>query len=274
MQKSFLKLTNISVSVLLMSAILVFLRCALLIFGFDFETSFFKNDTLAYMLYTLLIGVCAVSLAMSRNISPISIIPPKQPLTDILISLATVVFVCFAVIYTIKTVGYFRLAPYERNPLKTASFILCLPTAVLSAVFYAIRLFSAKEKSSLLSIFALSPVIFLSALLLERFATVSASAASLSHFPDIISLLILAFFMLVEGKAFIPTNGKSAVIPTSLITFITLSFSAIPDFITLIIGRNVLNFEGVLFLILKTVFTIYVFKTTALMARDMKETKE
>lgn len=257
-----------------MSVILVLMRCALLIFGFDFESSFFKNDTLAYLLYALLIGASVVSFVMARNMAPVSITPHKKPATDILVSLTAVIFICFAVIYTVKAIGHFNPANYTRNPLKTVSILLCLPTAILSAVYYVIRLFSTKEKGALLSLFAISPVVFLSSLLLERFATVSASAASLSHFPDVISLLILAFFMLVEGKSFIPTNRKSAIIPTSLITLTALSFSAIPDLITFIIGRNVLNFEGIIFLILKTIFTVYVFITITLIARDMKETKE
>ncbi len=273
MQKSFLKLSNISASVLMMSVILVLMRTALLIFGFDFETSFFKNDALAYLLYALLIVVSLVSFTMSRNISPVSITPPKKTLTDVLVSLATVIFICFFVIYVVKATEFFAPASYERNPLKAVSIILCLPASALSAVYYALRLFSTKEKGTLLSLFAVSPVIFLSALLLERFATVSASAASLSHFPDIISLLILAFFILAEGKAFIPTNRKTSIIPCSFVTFTALVFSAVPDLLTLIIGRNALNFEGILFLILKTVFAVYVVTNTILMARDMKETK-
>lgn len=271
MQKSFDKLKNISVSVLLLSIILVLMRTALLIFGFDFESAFFTNDALAYSLYALLIIICVVSYIMPRDISPVSIVAPKNLITDICISLAAVIFICFAVIYTSKNLNWFE-SP-ERNPLKTASYVLCLPTSVLSAVYYLTRLFSKKEKSAAISLLAVCPVIFLSALLLERFATVSASASSLSHFPDIISLLVLAFFILTEGKTFIPTNRTSAIIPCNFITFTALAFSALPDFITFITGRNVLNFESIVFMILKAVFALYVCTTTTLMAHDMKEKK-
>lgn len=274
MQKSFFKLTNISVSVLLMSIILIFMRSALLIFGFDFESSFFKSDALAYSLYALLIVSCALAFAMSRSIMPTLKNPPKSNLTDVLLSLATIIFVCFFVIYITKALDYFAIDSYGRNPLKTASFILCIPSSILSTLYYLVRLFASNKKSGPLSLLAVFPVIFLSALLLERFATVSASAASLCHFPDVISLLILAFFILNEGKLFIPNDRRSAIIPSCLISFIALSFSSVPDLITLLLGRNVLNFEAIIFLILKAVFAIYALAVTALVARDMEDIEE
>ena len=147
--------------------------------------------------------------------------------------------------------------------------------AVLSVIYYLIRLFTSNKKSASVSLIAVCPVIFLCSLLLERFATVSASASSLSHFPDIISLLVLAAYMLSEGKAFIPnTEIKNSRLPIVFMTVTALSFSAIPDLLAFALPSNALYFEGVIYLILKLLFIIYATYEAVQFSKTLKENKQ
>ncbi len=255
MQYDHTKIKNVSLAVTLTATLLILLRSLLLIFGFDFEEAFFKNDTLAYSLYALFILGTVLSYVFGKGIKAEFLSVERSKAVETVLSLAAAVFLLLTVLYITKLSEY--SVTEIKNPLKSVSYSICLPAAALSAVYYVLRLFT-KKNGTALSLLALCPVIFLSSLLLERFATVSASASSLSHFPDVMSLLILAFYMLGEGKSFIPEGTKKSRLPSLFAVFTALTFSAIPDLLTLVIPSNILYFEDVCYLLLKLIFIAYV----------------
>ncbi|MBQ9976757.1 MAG: hypothetical protein IJP16_09620 [Clostridia bacterium] len=268
MQNDYTKIKNVSLAVILTATLLVLLRSLLLILGFDFEDAFFKNDALAYSLYALFILGTVLSYFFGKGIKTDFSSVEKSRAREIVLSLATAVFLLLTALYVIKLSEF--SATDVKNPLKSVSYSICLPTAVLSAVYYLLRLFT-KKRGTAISLLALSPVIFLSSLLLERFATVSASASSLSHFPDVMSLLVLAFYMLGEGKSFIPDGTKKSRLPSLFAVFTALTFSAIPDLITLALPSNILYFEDACYLLLKLVFIAYVIIEALLFSKSLKE---
>ena len=274
MQNNQLKSIILSVAVWISAFILVLIRSAILLFGFDFETSFFKSEPAAYLSYLLLI-ICialAVTLSLKTKATGYSVFT-KHTFKDILNAFISVVFLAFTIIYVIKFLDISTISPEKRNVLEAVSYYICLPFSVLSAVYYLKRLFSSKGACTSNALLSLCPPIFLSAMLVHKFATVAASASSLSHFPDVISLLILAFFILSEGKNYIPgtevTPGKALSMLLSIT--ISLSFSAIPDLISVLSGKNVFDAEDTVFLILKFAFLIYSVAETVFFAKASKE---
>jgi len=274
MQKNYLKLVNTTSAIFVTSTLLVLLRCAVLAFGFDFDTSFFKSNTVAYIIYALFIIAVIIPFIICRKTEEVSYSPVKKGFfKDILTAILTTIFFALLILYAVRQFSE-DLDSYTL--LKTISHYICFVFALLSTVYYAMRLMCEKAKGTLFVLLSTAPSIFLGALLIERFASVAASAASLSHFPDIMSLLILAFFTLSEGKCLIP-NFKvksSRSLAMLLSVSVALSFSAIPDFLSVIAMSNSLSVEGVMFLIMKLVFLTYSISETLHFLKDFKESKK
>lgn len=257
MQNNYLKIKNISISLFLSTAILTVLRTLLLFFGFSFETSFFKNDIQAYLLYIAFLLVIAVTGLMCRSVK-LEYSTPKNFMSDATHSLSAIFFISAFILYIVKLADYSKNLPYSSNLIRAVCYTLCICSAFLSALYYVLRLFSKKEKSFIVAATGACPSIFFASFLIEKFATVSASAASLSHFADIISILVLAFFILKDSRNLIPNSETPKTSPFRFfVTFIALSFSAIPDLITIIAKINSFNVEATLLLVLKVIFMIF-----------------
>ena len=273
MQNNYLKIKNISVALFLSTAILTVLRTLLLFLGFDFQTSFFKNDIHAYLLYVFFLALIAAAYLMCRSVKS-DYSPKKGLVSDAVHSLSVIFFSAAFILYILKLSDYTNSLPFSSNLVRAVSYILCLVSAPLSAVYYVLRLFSRKEKGALAAITGACPSIFLASLLIEKFATVSASAASLSHFADIISLLVLAFFILGDSKRLIPVDKTDKPTLFSFFAcFISLAFSTVPDLITILAGINIFGTEAIFFLIFKLVYMIYSLYAIFLFAKASKEVK-
>ena len=93
MQKNYLKLVNTTSAIFVTSTLLVLLRCAVLAFGFDFDTSFFKSNTVAYIIYALFIIAVIIPFIICRKTEEVSYSPVKKGFfKDILTAILTTIF--------------------------------------------------------------------------------------------------------------------------------------------------------------------------------------
>lgn len=259
---------------LVASLLLVLIRCAVMAFGFDFDTSFYTSDTVAYVIYALFIVGLIAPFVACRNAESKAYSSSRLTLfKEIVFGLLAAIFLTFFVLYVVKIIT----APTEGYTiLKKISHAVCLIFSFVACVYYVLRLFTSKKQGTVLALLSCAPSIFLSSMLIEKFAAIAASAASLSHFPDIISLLLLAFFMLNEGKSFIPEYTVKASKKLSLIlcTTVALSFSALPDIFSVIALTNTLSAEAIAFLILKMICLVYSISEALYYVKSTKETEK
>ncbi len=256
MQLNRTKKVNISILFLLSCTFLVLLRTLLLVFGFDFEMKFFTENTLVYPLYVLYALALILPRFLCKNLTVPFRREKKSIVCDILFAAMAALFLSLALI-SFSNIS--QIGENSRSTINLICNIVAIPTALLSSVYYIMRIFSDKTPSVPLSLAATCVPVFLSSVLVREFAEISSSSASLYYFPDVMSLLILAFFVLDEGKHFIPNVDENSLkkkfylfsLPTSLL------FSALPDLITILTRLATFGLEGIVLLIMKLVFSLY-----------------
>ena len=117
--------------------------------------------------------------------------------------------------------------------------------------------------SSWVRVLNLCPVIYLIAELVRTFVSVSSKANSYYIFPNIIALLALAFYILNEGKSKVSdiSEASSSLYSASLISFVLLIFSALPDIAMMITHGFELTKSYVLITALKLIYLVMNLRT-------------
>ncbi len=252
------KMINFSILTLLASIIFTLARVLLLFFSFNFETGIFETKGLAtglFLVFTLFILLFFLIKKETGDASPKAFRGIGE---DVFSAAGAAIFLALAVAVTREWNDSSSLFYQVRTPVETVTYIIAVPTAFLSSIYYVLRLFAKKISKTFLSIFALAPVLSLAALITQSFAKISASASSLSHYPDILALVMLSFFILAEGREFLPKDASSAkFFPVTSAAFSALFFSVIPDIITLSLSLTLFDFKALVFLLLKLVFLLY-----------------
>lgn len=256
MQLTRTKKVNVSILFLLSCILLVVLRTLLLVFGFDFEMKFFTENTLVYPLYVLYALVLILPRFLCKKLTVPFHREKKSLVRDILFAAMASLFLSLALI---SFSNLSQIGENSRSTINLICNIVAVPTALLSSIYYIMRIFSNKTASAPLSLMASCVPVFLASVLVREFAEISSSSASLYYFPDVMSLLILAFFLLDEGKHFVPNVDENSLkrkfyvfsLPTSLL------FSALPDLVTLLSHLTTFSLEGMVLLIMKLVFSLY-----------------
>ena len=257
MQKNFSRMLNISISALIMSFLLAGARTLLMLLKYDFGTNFYSNDYFPYFIYVVFALFAVILYLMCRSL-PLTenIRTSKSIISKILEALTALIFLIFSMLFVQKVLVLTDTSSY----LDRIAFLICAPTAFVSGIFFIIKSFC--KKNNIVCVMALIPSVFFSILLVQGFAGVAKTAASLSYFPDIISTLILAFYLLNRGKALLLNNNEIELRKTftsQCITFISLSFSAIPDTIFFLANRiEGFDIVNILLLFIKLVFMVYV----------------
>lgn len=258
------KYNNFVILTVVLSFIATLSRLTAMIFAFDFKSFFYTNDIIPYSVYIIYIICGTVLYLLGKNFKESDPSPRNKVLYEALLALTTIVFIALAIIGANKSSAYFGNIFEERTLLKNITNAVYPIFAALSAIYFLLRLFLKNPRRHSLSLLALSPVVFFAILLVERFSVISASATSLSHFPDVISLLFIAFYMLNEGKALIPKENQSSAVSTSIgaLCALSLSFSAIPDLIFTVSANNELSLEEIFFLILKLIYIVHIYNNS------------
>ncbi len=254
MQTNKIKSINITLAVLLLSVFFTLARTCLLIFDYDFELNFFKSQNVAYILFLLFVVFLFIIILSKRLFARGDIRTEIGAFSKGAYMLMSLIFILLFILYSKNTIDYSSLPVYQKNALKTATAYLTVPFSLICVVFTfnKTREKSSKTLSSILAIFA---VLFFGIVLIEKFARISATSMSLPLFPDVLCLLCMAYFILVEGKNSVGENVQSPAF--YLACFSVLTFSTLPDLLITAIGKTPLpNTTDTLFIILKILFIL------------------
>ena len=254
MQTNKIKSINITLSTLLISVFFVLTRTALLIFGYDFELNFFKNQNTAYILFLLFVVFLFAIILSKKLFTTTNTQNSAGMFSKSIYILLTLVFALLFILYTKQTFDYVKTPIYEKNALKTVTSYLLPPLSIISAIFTFQK---SREKSSetLTSILAIFAVLFFGVVLIEKFARISATSMSLYLFPDVAAILCMAYFMLISGKEALGQKSETPVF--HLASFFVLTFSTLPDLLMSALAKSPLpDVKDTLFIILKILFIL------------------
>lgn len=254
MQTNKTKFTNLTLASLILCVIFVLARTCLLVFGYNFELNFFKNQNTAYVLFLLFAVFLFIILLSKKLFVPCDVNNDASPFSKGCYILVSIVFVLLFIIYTKEMLSYSKAPIYEKNALKTGTTYLLSPLSLISA-FFTFTKVRGKSSKTLSSILAIFTVLFFGVVLIEKFARISATSMSLPLFPDVLCLLFMAYFVLVEGKEAI---GEKVKTPAFYLAFFSaITFSTLPDLLMLSLEKAVLtDTRDTLFIILKILFIL------------------
>lgn len=226
------------------------LRFTAMYLNFDFETKFFINKALVTFLYAFVLIAVVVIFKASKDVA-VSDTNPKDTLSIILNIFSLIIF---ALIFFIKL-----KEGTTEVLLEKVTWYVSVVSCLASVCYFA----SSRINSSFVKVLNLSPVIFLIAELVQTFVSVSSKANSYYLFPNIISLLALAFYILNDGKNKVSdiSDDPVPICSFSLITFILLFFSAVPDAVMMITDGFELTKTYVLITVLKLIYLVSTMKT-------------
>ncbi len=265
------KMINISIAALLICAVFTVLRTMLLLFSFNFETSLFQSKLAATSLYAVfLVFILLIFFLQKKSVAVSGDITKENVLIKILIFAKAILFMS---LFVAVCNNYKEEAANLFNPLSAVSkvsYYIAIPATFLSVIYYLLRLLSKNKTSVLNLLFALFPVLSITSLVTKYFGAVSANASSLSHFPSVLALIILALFILTEGRAFSEKNG-TVYFCFLTVCFSTLAFSVIPDLVCIAGGLMTPVFEDAVYLIMKFVFAAYAFCKAIILIKNTQE---
>lgn len=254
------KITTLFITSIVLSLIVVTARFLLINNSFDFETKFFNNTTLAVIISVFAVFSAVILFVMSKKTK--FVISDKSIATTLLNSCAAIVFILiFIATYTAK-----HTMPL--NGIERVTRIISLITSILSVAYYGASVVSSFLKKPLsntvLRLLNLSPVIYFASELISTFSKVSGQANSLYHFPHIISILVLAFFILSYSKSKINglVNNNISLTGYVLAAIIIFPFSALPDLVFHFNGAIPLTKAELILSILKVLYFAFICATT------------
>lgn len=243
----------IVISTVVGSLIAVVLRCLLTVFNFDYNTLFFVQKLPATILYFAVLLFAAAVFFASKKIAVCDIKPSK--IHKILDLLTLVIFITLF-INRLRT-------PADALGIANALRYVSIVSLLISSLYFALAVFFNKSSlNALIGFLNIFPVIFFAVELMDGFIGMSSKANTYHLLPNILSLLVIAFFIINEAKQKIGPDKDSPVYlcSHSALTFIILAFSALPDlFIALTSGNSIakMSFEEILFLILKFIYIVH-----------------
>ncbi len=251
------KIISFSAAVFIFTLIFTALRVVLMAFSFDFDTYLYSNKTIVSVLF-LVFSLFLFSLTFFKKAINSKTEIQENLFSEFLIVIFALLFALLGVSTVMDWSSRQAMFYQPMNGVETVTYILAVPCAFISFIYYLTRLFSKNKSSKTLAILALFPVVALASLLTQNFAKISATASSLAHFPNILSLILLAFFILGEGREYLLNSESDGKYITSLfIAFSSLTFSAIPDLVFTLGDKLPLTFTNFVYLALKLAFIVY-----------------
>ncbi len=261
MQQKSNKLIFLSVFSVIAAIVFSCIRILLMIKGFDFESLFYKNDLPATLLYCfVLIGSLLIYIVSKNNITLTQEKSVVSTLKDILSMIVFVLLFIYGLKQNIYTSGIAQITHY-----------ISLVTSLISVFFYVYSAFSNRE-TNFLRVLNIAPVLYLISELVTTFTVISSRANSYYLFPDVISILVLAYFILHESKAkFVTENQSTALLSISLISVMILAFSALPDVILVSTHRISFSMLYILLTVLKLIYLFFAVYTVFNLTKTSKE---
>lgn len=254
MQKNIKRETILLFVTLLLVILFVAFRTSIMLTSFDFENLFFKNNLFATIMYIGILLVCVALFFLARS-------------TEFYASKTSILQKICNFVLGISFVFLFINELFSASDLTlidTITRYVSLVASILSIAFYLLSaLFDKQTSNGLIKALNLSPVIYLISEFISVFISTSSKANSYYRFPEIISDLILSFFILYLAKAeIVDEEEKVSLFPLSLITIIILSFSIIPDCILMITKNVSANAEQIVVTVIKLVYIILATNTS------------
>lgn len=205
------------------TAIAVIARTVLMLTAFDKETLFFNNNLLPTVLYAFVLVSAGVIFVMTKRVTTNT-------------SITSTHFSVLSILCAIVSVGLLISEALSSTPTMAIGVIThwgALVSLAFSVPFYLLS--SSPRTNSLpsLPLLNIAPVVYLICRLIDCFTSISIKANSYYLFPNVLSLLALAFYVLYNGKLS-TLNSRDKGIPMfaySLLTAMLLLFSAITDFV-------------------------------------------
>lgn len=246
-----------------LTLIAVIARIILMLVGFDSNTLFYKNDLWATLLYIFVLASAVAVFLSTKNITTHKSVGGTSViilnLMSVLVAIGLLITKCLS---TVPEMAISRVTHWG------AIFAL-----VISVIFFILKAGKNGQRHTvLITLLNLAPVIYIICQLIDCFTSVSIRANSYYLFPDILSLLTLAFYVLYEGKiATVSSNEKGVpMFSYSLLMVYLVLFSAIPDFAVQINLTVTSVLLSVLKLIYATFAIIVIIKTLNTKAEEQK----
>ncbi|MBE6701618.1 MAG: hypothetical protein E7582_07015 [Ruminococcaceae bacterium] len=264
MQEKNKKLTKNLIYLFAITLLFAVLRCLLMILNYNFETGFFHDRLYATALYLSFLVICAAFLFVFKNKT-----------SDFSYKYNNVKFDFYAnLLLSAVFVGIFTTSLLSQNvttKIELFTKYLSLVTSGVSAfVYFAKSTLSEKTSKKAFQFLNLFPILFLIFQSILQFMEMSGRATTYNLFPNVFSLIILAFFVLNEEKSKI-LGSASSLLPISAITVFSLMFSVIPDVISICMGDLHVNSLKTFILALKL---LYIFIAVKHILGFLKEIKE
>lgn len=239
--KSFIKSIGVTAAIAVISIVL---RTVLMSFGFDSTTLFYKNDIWATLLYGFVLISAVMIFIFTRGTTTHA---RTKGAVDMILKL-------IAAVISIGLLVSKAISPLPEPAIAKVTHYGALVSLVFAVIFYILDAF-AKKRSSALVLLNVAPVVYLICQLIDCFTSISIKANSYYLFPDVVALLVLAFYVLYDGKTdtISATDKGISMYAYSLITFLFLAFSVVPD---LFAPLN-LNVTEVLLSALKIVYIVF-----------------
>lgn len=236
---------TIIIITLVLAAFSAVLRGLLVHFNFDFDTCFFNNNNYATAIY---IGIILIAVALHFLFKKVSsendVCEKDANIFDLLL------LVLFIVLFFSKVSAKIPLITIEK-----VAHVISAVAAFCSAVYYAVSYFCYKNlNKELLRLVNLAPVIYLIAILISTFVAISGKANSFYQFPHLLSVLVIAFWILRISKSKIALeNSNNNLISLSAIVVVLVAFSAFPDAIFIISKKMSFNTEYIFLTVFKLI---------------------
>ena len=246
-----------SITVLIVVAITLIAcvwRTLLMLFGFDYDTHFFYNNTIATVMYIFVLLSGAIAYYFSKKIDTGKVDNSRcdstcEILYTILNVLSAVIFA--TLFYSAST------TPLPQMTLGRVTHWVALVSSAFSTIYFLLAVFDKKVNSSIITCFNIAPIIYLLCLSIDCFTSFSTKANSYYLFPHVISIIFLAFYILNKARNnYVAQEQKSSILPYSLIALLFLTFSFVPDVVILLNERMSFSLIDLLITVFKGIYII------------------